>query len=117
MWHIIVPFTIKKSVKPVTCCSLHCVRLSHCLSVETSNAKPHADSIYATLHYTSHHDQYNKGVRKTTHEAFTVALFLTDVKNLRDSTQSKPKRQVNAFSFVSSPPFHPIPNNWIWVSA
>ena len=30
---------------------------------------------------------------------------------------SKPKRQVNAFSFVSSPPFHPIPNNWIWVSA
>ena len=26
---------------------------------------------------------------------------------------SKPKRQVNAFSFVSSPPFHPCPYNWI----
>ena len=33
----------EKSVKPCTCCSLHASRLSHCLFVETSNAKPHAD--------------------------------------------------------------------------
>ena len=29
--------------------------------IETSNAKPHADMQINTLHYTNHHDQYNKG--------------------------------------------------------
>ena len=36
--------------------------------------------------------------------ASTVALFLTTIKNLRDSEESKPKRQVNAF-----PKCHPRP--------
>ena len=70
--------------------------------------KPHADMyIRHLMSYTSRHDQYNKGVRKHTHEAFTVALFLTTIKNLRDSDESKPKRQVNAFSIMSSPTHEP----------
>ena len=76
--------------------------------VETSNAKPHAVMYIRTLHYTSLHDQYNKGLRKHTHEAFTIALFLTNVKNLRDSETSKPKRQVNAFFIMLSPPTNPV---------
>ena len=40
-------------------------------------------------------------------ETFTVALFLTIIKNLRDSEESKPKRQVNAFSIMSSPTLEP----------
>ena len=50
------------------------------LSIESSNAKPHADMYIRTLYYISYHNQNSKGVRKHTHETFTVALFLIDIE-------------------------------------
>ena len=42
-------------------------------------------------------------------ESFTVALFLTkSILNLRDSSTSKPKRQVNAFSNICPTLHHTI---------
>ena len=59
--------------------------------------KPHADMyIRHLMSYTSRHDQYNKGVRKHTHETFTVALFLTNnlkfAKFQRVKTKAPSKR-------------------------
>ena len=97
---------IQKSVKPTTCCSLHSVRLSHCpvcRNEQRESLKPiciYPPCIIRVV--TTNIKEYEKH----THETFTVALFLTDIVNLRDSTESKPKRQVNAFSIMSSPPIH-----------
>ena len=59
---------------------------------------------YITLIITTN---ITKKYHKHTHETFTVALFLTTFKKLRSSTLSKPKRQVNAFSIMSSPTHEP----------
>ena len=103
-----IKFEYKKSVRTCTCYPSHTLKA---LALPTLSKRATRSltpiCIYATLHHTNHHDWYNKGVRKHTHEAFTVALFLTNVKNLRDSTESKPKRQVNAFSIMSSPTHEP----------
>ena len=60
--------------------------------------------LYITLIITTN---ITKKYHKHTHETFTVALFLTTFKKLRSSTLSKPKRQVNAFSIMSSPTHEP----------
>ena len=49
-----------------------------------------------TLHYTNHRDQYNKGIRNIPNETFTVALFLTNLKEVakfyRVKTKASSKR-------------------------
>ena len=74
------------------------------LSIETSNAKPHADMYIRTLYYISYHNQNSKGVRKHTHETFTVALFLIDIEvaKFRSIKTKRPSKRL--FHYVIAHP-------------
>ena len=96
-----------KSVRTCTCCSSHPSRLSHCPTLsKRATRKPHADMYIRPYTIPIITTDITKEHVNIPTEAFTVALFLTNIKNLRDSNESKPKRQVNAFSYMSSPPCH-----------
>ena len=73
-------------------------------SSKRATRKPHADMYIRPYTIPIITTDITKEHVNIPTEAFTVALFLTNIKNLRDSNESKPKRQVNAFSYMSSSP-------------
>ena len=95
-------------MRTCTCCPFHSVRPSHCPCRRNEQREASRRYVYTmpyiTLIITTN---ITKKYHKHTHETFTVALFLTTFKKLRSSTLSKPKRQVNAFSIMSSPTHEP----------
>ena len=92
---------------PVTRLTLRGSRIA--LFVETSNAKASRRYVYTTPYITLIiTTKITKEYENIPTEAFTVALFLTNIKNLRDSNESKPKRQVNAFPKCHHPPTTPV---------
>ena len=105
-------------MKPVTRCSLHVLKafaLPDLSKRATRSLTPIC--IYAPYITPIITTNITKEYEKHTHETFTVALFLTNLKKLRSSEASKPKRQVNAFSIMSSPPCHLNTHKWVKVSA
>ena len=100
-------FKNKKAWEPVPVARLTLWGLRIALFVETSNADPTPICIYKSYSHTIYCICNIVWLMDIWHTPWHLPLlcFWRTIWSLRSSKESKPKRQVNAFSIMSSPPY------------